>query len=79
MHGEGELVSPSGATYKGKFANGVREGLGAMRYATGEVYNGLWKQDKVIYSLAHCFIHSTLCVCVCASFVAYFLQVECIQ
>jgi len=51
MHGEGELSAPSGSVYKGKFVGGAREGAGIMRYATGDVYNGTWKQDRVRFRL----------------------------
>ena len=45
-YGYGELVRPSGLTYKGYFKDGYRHGKGYQKYPQGDIYDGDWVNDQ---------------------------------
>ena len=45
-HGDGQAMTPDG-TYMGQWADNEMEGMGTMRYKTGNVYEGQWKAGKM--------------------------------
>lgn len=47
IHGMGELVYECGDVYRGMFSNGLRNGVGSMKYAhTDSEYHGVWQNDE---------------------------------
>ena len=44
-HGEGRRVYPDGSTYVGSFRSGLRDGHGVGRDASGDEYDGSWRED----------------------------------
>lgn len=44
--GTGCIVTPNGDVYEGEIRNWKREGLGLQRWATGEIFEGTWKNDQ---------------------------------
>jgi hypothetical protein len=47
--------------YDGAWQEDMRHGYGTLTYATGEVYEGTWANDKKGAGR-----HCCVCVCVCA-------------
>ena len=48
--GRGQLlltVQPDGTVYEGEFRNGRRQGVGTMRYASGETETGQWQDGAL--------------------------------
>ena len=40
------------ATYTGSYVDGKRSGVGKMTFPNGDVYEGEWKDNKVLWQLA---------------------------
>ena len=45
-HGRGVQVFPDGSVYSGEFVDGKYEGAGRLSKASGDVYDGKWKNDQ---------------------------------
>ena len=40
------LITKYGDRYDGLFLNGVRQGEGVQKYFNGDIYEGLWRNDR---------------------------------
>ncbi|CAM9098854.1 unnamed protein product [Hapterophycus canaliculatus] len=47
MHGRGEMVFCSGASYRGSFKNNKFHGLGRYEWNDGATYEGGWRDNKM--------------------------------
>jgi hypothetical protein len=44
--GPGIYIWADKSKYEGEFKNGLRSGIGEMKYSNGDIYNGNWSKDK---------------------------------
>lgn len=43
----GKLKYLNGNVYEGQLLNGKRSGNGTMQFSSGDIYDGMWKNDQM--------------------------------
>ncbi len=62
-HGNGTMTAANGSSFTGGYANDLMEGFGVYKYASGDMYKGMFRANKFeVFRTSHVFEPEFFCV-----------------